>query len=209
TYTDIYDREKPRLGSSLTYAMARPFGPETLFNKAELGIVSQESLKYRGYSTETIRTKAFADDGPLMEQFFYNNDTPPYMRVMQTYVRMHVEYKKYAAAVYVAIITAYFSFSHHSSRDAVVDNIRLSRSDPMEQCTWLDSLLCFTKRYADALHFAQTFMNVPTCTGRLPYEDLPPGGGTKLFPPRNVLYTAEEQSKLEEHETTIFYGSLG
>ncbi|KAL0058460.1 hypothetical protein AAF712_014864 [Marasmius tenuissimus] len=223
--------------------MARPFGPEAMFNQAGLGIVSPESLKNQKiaddlcarrkpkeavpyiwkamldennvdiFVTATLLEptyeesiecldegkrrarailrrqygpKAFADDGPLMEQFYYNIDTRPYMRVMQAYVRMHVEYKKYAAAV-----------------DAVVDIFRLNRGDPMGQCTWLGSLLCFTKRYADALYFAQVFMDVRT--GRLPYEDLPPGGGTRFLPPRNDLYTEEEQSKLEGYEATILY----
>ncbi|KAG7097973.1 hypothetical protein E1B28_005283 [Marasmius oreades] len=223
--------------------MARPFGPEALFNQAGFGIVSQESLKNQRIADdlcarrkpneavpyimkamqdennvdifvtatfleptykESIECldegkrrasailrrkygpKALADDGPLIDKFSWNLDTRPYMRIMQAYVRMHVEYKKYAAAV-----------------DTIIEIFRLNRNDPLGQSTWLGSLLCFTARYADALYFAQVFMDVGA--GRMHLDDLPPGGGTKFLPPRRDLYTAEEQRKLKNYEATILY----
>ncbi|KAK1216291.1 hypothetical protein PQX77_021078 [Marasmius sp. AFHP31] len=155
----------------------------------ENAIETLDEGKRRGrvYLERKFGSNAFDDNGPLMGEFYSIIETRPYMRVMQAYVRMHVEFKKYAKAV-----------------DAVVEMFRLNPNDPMRQHTWLGSLLCQVERYSDALYFAQFFMDVGV--GRIDKDDLPAGGGTNCLPPRNDLYASEEQETLSEFfEATILY----
>ncbi|KAL0063864.1 hypothetical protein AAF712_009217 [Marasmius tenuissimus] len=141
----------------------------------------------RVYLERKFGPDALNGNGPLMGEFYSIIETRPYMRVMQAYVRMNVEFKKYAKAV-----------------DAVVEMFRLNPNDPMRQHTWLGSLLCQVERYSDALYFAQFFMDIRV--GRIDKGDLPAGGGTNFLPPRNDLYSPEEQEKLSEFfEATILY----
>ncbi|KAE9397723.1 hypothetical protein BT96DRAFT_822920 [Gymnopus androsaceus JB14] len=175
-------QDKNNVDIYVSYAFVQPSYRQGLEVLMEGKLRGERSLESR-YGPDT-----FKDDGPFVGRFYEVMDTRPYMRVLQAIVRVAVECKKYDKAV-----------------DTIIEMFRLNPQDPMQQHKWLPTLLCRTKRYADALYFCQLFIDI--FLSRIPLSALPPGGGAQFRAPRRDLYTEDEQARMKIYESTILYSA--
>ncbi|TFK93914.1 hypothetical protein K466DRAFT_580545 [Polyporus arcularius HHB13444] len=118
----------------------------------------------------------FEDDraGSRVGQFWGLLETRPYMRVLQAIVRLAFEVKDYQKAA-----------------NTIIEMLRLCPGDNMGQRFWLGSVLLQAGRTADALSFAQVWLNLPRDV------DWPPRGGCTFEPPSKTPLSAAAS---EEHK---------
>ncbi|RXW13595.1 hypothetical protein EST38_g12256 [Candolleomyces aberdarensis] len=128
--------------------------------------------------TEWLGPKAFDDDGDCVGHFWGRLETRPYMRVMQALSRMYFETEK-----------------HSKAAEIQIEMLRLCPGDNMGVRQGLGSSLIRVKRYADALSFAQVWLDT--------FDDgsSPPRGGTLFKEPKKTLFTETQETKLSKYCT--------
>ncbi|KAJ7203297.1 hypothetical protein GGX14DRAFT_535918 [Mycena pura] len=124
----------------------------------------------------TLGSDAFADDGPHVGKFWDILAARPYMRVLQAQVRMYFETKNYTR-----------------SAETIIEMMRLCPGDNMGQRDWLGSLLLRLHRDADALHFAQVWINASEGGGMPPLR-----GGTTFRAPHRDVFSGEREKALSD-----------
>ncbi|KAI0637854.1 hypothetical protein C8Q77DRAFT_1047446 [Trametes polyzona] len=131
------------------------------------GLQMLEKTEERGrvLLKRVLSPTCFDDDGEYAERFWSLLETRPYMRVLQAIVRLAVECKEYNKAA-----------------DTMIEMLRLCPGDNLGQRYWLGPVLCQAGRYAQALSFAQAWLNL----GNAHY---PPRGGCKFDPPSQAPLT--------------------
>ncbi|KAJ6536892.1 hypothetical protein B0H19DRAFT_1270587 [Mycena capillaripes] len=130
-------------------------------------VLEQTERRGRDILKQRLGLDAFSDDSPHVGKFFMTLETRPYMRILQAQV--------------------------HSVRDTMIEMLRLCPADGMNQRSGLGSLLLRVGRNADALHFAQVWIDATAGDG-IP----PPRGGTVFQAPRRELFSEERERKLSE-----------
>ncbi|KAJ2921410.1 hypothetical protein H1R20_g15682, partial [Candolleomyces eurysporus] len=127
---------------------------------------------------EWLGPKAFDDDGDCVGHFWGILETRPYMRVMQALSRMYFETEK-----------------HSKAAEVQIEMLRLCPGDNMGVRQGLGSSLIRVERYADALSFAQVWLDT--------FYDgsSPPRGGTLFKEPKKTLFTETQEKKLSKYCT--------
>ncbi|CDO74022.1 hypothetical protein BN946_scf185043.g72 [Trametes cinnabarina] len=131
----------------------------------EMGLKLLEQAEERGrtHLKNTLSPTCFEDDDEYTGRFWSLLETRPYMRVMQAIVRLAFETKNYNKAA-----------------DTIIEMLRLCPGDNLGQRDWLGSILLQAGRTADALSFAQAWLD----DARLdPDICCPPRGGCTFEPP--------------------------
>ncbi|KAJ7452748.1 hypothetical protein B0H11DRAFT_283446 [Mycena galericulata] len=139
-------------------------------------VLEAAELKGRALMKRRLGPDAFSDNGPHVGNFGANLDTRPYMRVLQAQVRVYFETEKYKR-----------------SAETMIEMLRLCPGDSMNQRSWLGSLLLRLGRYADALYFAQVWIDATEGDGTPP-----PRGGTAFQAPRRSLLSEEREKTLSD-----------
>ncbi|TEB25434.1 hypothetical protein FA13DRAFT_1738376 [Coprinellus micaceus] len=119
---------------------------------------------------------AFDDDGPHVGRFWGLLETRPYMRALSALGRMYFETEEYA-----------------KSTATYIEMLRLNPGDNQGVRTSVGSSLIRDGRYADALYFAQKWLENSLGSG-MPMAR----GGTDFGEPSKTLYTPEVEGKLSE-----------
>ncbi|KAI0663084.1 hypothetical protein C8Q70DRAFT_1042671 [Cubamyces menziesii] len=132
----------------------------------------------------------FDDGNEYIGQFWTLLETRPYMRVLQAMVRLAFENKDY-----------------NKSAATMIEMLRLCPADNLGQRDWLGSVLLQAGRNADALSFAQVWLDP---TRRDPDTCSPPRGGCTFEPPSQATLTKEfiEQTKKRSDESMVYTAAL-
>ncbi|KAJ7493837.1 hypothetical protein FB451DRAFT_1336012 [Mycena latifolia] len=138
-------------------------------------VLEDAEVKGRAIMKRRLGPDAFSDDGPHVGKFGMILDTRPYMRVLQALVRMYFETGKYTR-----------------SAETMIEMLRLCPGDNMNQRSWLGSMLIRVGRYADALYFAQVWIDSTEGDGT------PPRGGTVFKAPSRELFSAAREKSLSD-----------
>ncbi|KAJ6485475.1 hypothetical protein C8R47DRAFT_1048058 [Mycena vitilis] len=125
-----------------------------------------ENAEFKGRTIlkQRLGATAFSDAGPYIGKFGLQLDTRPYMRILQAQVRVYFETGAYTKSV--------------------------CPMDVMNQRSWLGSLLLRVGRYADALFFAQGWIDATEG------DDPPLRGGTAFQAPRRELLSEQRERSL-------------
>ncbi|KAF8184093.1 hypothetical protein K438DRAFT_1724176 [Mycena galopus ATCC 62051] len=99
-------------------------------------------------------------------------ETRPYMRLLGTLVRTYVNAKRWSDAV-----------------STNIEILRICHSDNMGQRAWMSALLLQAGRPADALYFAQRWLEA---------DETPPGSGIDFAPPQRAPMTDAQIKKVEK-----------
>ncbi|KAF9041801.1 hypothetical protein BDZ89DRAFT_1060165 [Hymenopellis radicata] len=143
-----------------------------------LEMLQQGGIRAKKVLKEKFGPKALDDDGPCVGQFWHIVETRPYMRVLQNRAKMALQFKR-----------------PQQSADAIIEMLRLSPDDRLNQHTWLGSILCRLGRYSDALYFIQVYFVIYTTKGdECP---VPERGGTIFRAPYRTVYPPEREKELE------------
>ncbi|KAF7362562.1 hypothetical protein MVEN_00604500 [Mycena venus] len=130
-----------------------------------------------------LGAECFDDDGPCVGKFCDTGLllTRPYMRVLQALVRMCFETKQYEKGC-----------------RTIIEMLRLSPGDNLNQRWWLAPLLIRTGRFSDALFFCQVWIHSVAKGGGIPIR-----GGTAFQAPSDTLLIPETE---EEYARTAGCG---
>lgn len=131
-------------------------------------------------------------------------ETRPYMRVLRAQVRVYIEIKQFDRCAYVissgsqlvAVFLKLFSCSK-----TLIEMLRLCPGDNLGQRYSLGSVLIHCGRYADALSFAQQWLDNEAGDG----ADSPPRGGTVFEAPRRDPGKPKDASELRWTSSQILY----
>ncbi|KAJ7769866.1 hypothetical protein B0H16DRAFT_1365255 [Mycena metata] len=130
----------------------------------------------------------FDDNGPCVGKFGDSGLllTRPYMRVLDSLVRM-----------------CFYAEQYEKGVDTCIETLRLNPIDELYQRRWLPSLLIRTGRFADALFFCQVWMRHDTDRG----SSSPIRGGTAFRAPDDKLLWPEVEKYATRAAVDMIYSA--
>ncbi|KAJ6506845.1 hypothetical protein C8R45DRAFT_970713 [Mycena sanguinolenta] len=145
--------------------------PDLLFS---IKVLESAEKRARTLLLNRLGKECFDDGGPCVGRFWDASLLPtrPYMRVLQALVRMCFETKQY-----------------EKGARTIIEMLRLSPGDNLNQRWWLAPMLIRTGRFADALFFCQLLIQLSESGG------IPMRGGTTFKPPSDKLLNPETEAK--------------
>ncbi|KAJ7092307.1 hypothetical protein B0H15DRAFT_169521 [Mycena belliarum] len=143
---------------------------------AVVEVLENAEVKGRRLLKRRLGPNTFSDDGPHVGNFGMIVETRPYMRVLQALVRMYFENGKYT-----------------KSTETMIEMMRLCPADNMNQRSWLGSMLLRVGRHADALYFAQVWIDADEGDGTPPLR-----GGTAFQAPHRELCSEAREKALSD-----------
>ncbi|CAL1702320.1 unnamed protein product [Somion occarium] len=108
-------------------------------------VLESAEHKGRGKLKQAFGPNCFDDDSNEVGNFWSILETRPYMRVLQSLVRLSFENKRFDKCC-----------------ETITEMLRLCPGDNMKQRSWFGSVLLKTGRTKDALHFSQAWMERDT-----------------------------------------------
>ncbi|OSC99218.1 hypothetical protein PYCCODRAFT_1470472 [Trametes coccinea BRFM310] len=158
----------------------------------EMGIRLLEQAEARGRAhLKTYLSPTCFEDGDVYTGRFWSLlETRPYMRVLQAIVRLACEIKDYNKAA-----------------NTIIEMLRLCPGDNLGQRDWLGSILLQAGRPADALSFAQAWLDR---SRHDPDICCPPRGGCTFEPPSQAPLSQEfiEQNKGRAPGSMLYTAAL-
>ncbi|TBU48461.1 hypothetical protein BD309DRAFT_292618 [Dichomitus squalens] len=185
---DLCRRRKPEQALPYLFkAMEDPNNLDAIVQLAflmptmDIGIrlIEEGEAKGRAQLRQILGPTCFDDDDDNVGHFWGLIETRPYMRVLQAIVRLAFENKDY-----------------NKSANAIIEMLRLCPGDNLGQRYWLGSVLLQANRTADALSFAQDWLD-PQYRG-----SWPPRGGCAFRPPSQTPLSAEALEKVKNYGHT-------
>ncbi|KAF7341828.1 hypothetical protein MSAN_02038000 [Mycena sanguinolenta] len=145
--------------------------PDLLFS---IEMLESAEKRARALLLNRLGEDCFDDGGPCVGRFWDASLLPtrPYMRVLQALVRMCFETKQC-----------------EKGARTIIEMLRLSPGDNLNQRWWLGPMLIRTGRFADALSFCQLWIKLSGSSS------IPIRGGTVFKPPSDKLLVPETEAK--------------